>query len=439
MSTHFNRIKAALAKSSVWASLSPALVLLVIFTVYMANGRGWPSGDTVPGKLVPISLLVEKNLDMNEFEQSIWPGKRYCMRDVNGRKYSAYPLGPAFTALPVYAMEYLLDREVFGSGMRDFYDSPFGDERVTTASRLEKRSAAIIAALSAMFIWLICRQRLSIASSVLLTAGYAFGTALMSSASQALWTHGPSCLALTVMLYGLLKERAGRTLLVVTGAAAAWAVFCRPTDVVPILVLSPWVAWHCRWRASWIVLGGLVVFGATSALNVSVYGHFLGGYAGHKGMFGPFSGEALAGILFSPSRGLFVFSPFLALAAVLGTVAVVKRPADYAVGCLLAALATVILYAFWPDWGAGFSFGARLLCDVVPFLTIPLIVSFENVRRLNMLMALFLALLSISCLVNVRGAYRTNDDWNGQVYANQERSRLWLVRDSQWTWTVLGR
>ena len=432
-------MKAVLADVAASAFLPPCLVFLVAFGLYMGNGRGWPSGDTVPGKLVPISILVEKNLDMDEFAQAISPGTRYCMIDVKGHKYSSYPLGPAFTALPIYTIEYLADPDVFGEGMRRFREAPFGNDVTTTASRLEKRSAAIITALSAVFIWLICGQRLPVSAAILLTVGYAFGTSLMSSASQALWTHGPACLALTVMFYGLLKDRASRWLHVVVGIAAAWAVFCRPTNVLPILVLAPWVVWNCRGRAVWIALGGVAVFGATSALNFSIYGSILGGYAGHRGMFESFSGEALAGILFSPSRGLFVFSPFLLLAVGLGLVAAVKRPTGYAAGCLLAAVAYVVLYAFWPDWGAGFSFGARLLCDVVPFLVMTLILSFDYVRQHRAVMAVYLVLLALSVWVNVRGAYRKSDDWNGEIFARQERSLLWQVKDSQWTWTVLGR
>ncbi len=424
----------------IWQKLSPLLVLIAAFGVYMGNGHSLPSGDTIPGKLLPVSILVQGNLDMDEFASSIFPKTQYCMRNVNGRMLSSYPLGPAFTALPIYTIAYLTMPHVFGSNEREYLAARLGEDNDNAASHLEDLSAAVIAAFSVMLIWLICRSSLSLMSSLLVTAGYALGTPIMSSASQALWTHGPSCLALTLMLYGLLKKDAGRILLFIAGAAAGWAVFCRPTDALPLVVLGPWIIWNCRKRAMWFALGALLIFGITSALNYSLYGHILGGYAGHSQRLTiqSFSTEALAGVLFSPSRGLFIFSPFLIFGVIAGVISAIRHPTGYAAGCLLAAVAYVFFYAFWRDWGAGFSFGPRLLCDVVPFLMIPLIQSFESIRRNRWLLGIYMVLLALSCLVNVLGAYRGDDGWNGTVYRHQKHYILWQIRDSQWKWTVFG-
>lgn len=423
-----------------WKSVVSGLVVfLAAFGIYMGNGRGLPSGDTVPGKLLPISMLTEKNLDLNEFEKGIYPGKRYCLRTVKKRKLSSYPLGAAFTALPVYTVAYLAVPHIFGSELHKAYESEYGDEEQTVASTMEDLSSAVIAALSALLIWLICRARLPVPSSALITFAYACGTPVMSTASQALWSHGASCLSLALMFYLLLRKESGRLLLALAGAAAGWAVFCRPTNALPILVLGLWVLMNCRWRTIWIGIGGLVVFAATSWLNYAVYGHILGGYAGHGTLAARFNWEALAGVLVSPSRGLFIFSPFLLASFVLGIASLLRRPSGYSGGALIAACAYILTYAFWPDWGGGFSFGPRLMCDAVPFLMIPLILEFDMIRRRRIITGLFTVLVALSCLVHVLGVYRGDGDWNGTIYAVQKPEKLWWVKDSQWKWTVLGR
>jgi len=416
--------------------MAAVVVFLAAFGVYIGNGSALPSGDTVPGKLIPISILKEHNMDMNEFVDSIYPGERYCMRDVGGRMLSSYPLGAVFTALPIYSVAHVLDPHIFGRRMSDFFDPGYGNERENVASFMEDLSSAIIAAFSVMLVWLIARFRLAVGPSFLITLGYALGTSIMSSASQALWTHGPSCLALTMFFYGVLKDNSGKGLIFVAGAAAAWAVFCRPTNILPLLVMAPWIVWNCRWKTLCLAGGGILVTAVTSAVNYSLYGHILGGYAGHRLMFESFNMEAVAGVLFSPSRGLFVFSPFLLLAVFLGAIVVRKRPSSYSLACVAGASVYVMIYGFWPDWGAGFSFGPRLLCDLVPFLIIPLIEGFDLVQRNRPLMAIFVTLLIFSCFVHVLGVYRGDNGWNGEIYRDQKTSCLLTWEDSQLIWTV---
>src|SRR5262245_39198374 len=109
---------------------------------YLANGRVIGSGDTLPARYLPWSMIERQTLDLDPFaalydEQArrafpLLDGVPYYLREERGHYRSAYPVGPAVTALPVYAVPVLL-------GARP--DSAW-------PGRLEKLSAAIITALS---------------------------------------------------------------------------------------------------------------------------------------------------------------------------------------------------------------------------------------------------------------------------------------------------
>ncbi len=411
--------------------LSFVVVFAAALAVYMGNDRAHPSGDTVPARLVPISLLTECNLDLDEFYESIYPGKRYCVLKIRKHWLSSYPLGPAFTALPIYAVAGLFKPDLYTNGMEPYFAERFGDEEVTVAYRMEKWAAAIIAALSVAFMWLILGRLAGGWGGAALTAAYAFGTPMMSSASQALWTHGPSCLALAIALYLLLHPSRRPMFYALAGLAAGWAFFCRPSNALPLAVLGPWILYRGRWSSVAFVIGAAIVAGAASFLNYEIYGNILGGYNGQTTIFTRFIPEAMEGVLLSPSRGLFVFSPFLLFATICGIRRVVRSPLDWGAGCMLAASASIALYGFWPDWSGGYSFGPRMLCDAVPFLMIPLAEDFDWIRRSRTALGIFAASIVLSCWINGMGAYRGDGGWNGGRFDGANMDALWDVRDSQ--------
>ena len=105
--------------------------------------------------------------------------------------------------------------------------------------------------------------------------------------------------------------------------------------------------------------------------NFALTGTLTGGYemAGPASMFLRLEpGSGLAGLLFSPTRGLFVFSPFLLFLVLAWR----HPPGDRAErGLTLAMTAGVIvqLLAYsLTDWRAGMSWGPRFLTDMLPML-----------------------------------------------------------------------
>ena len=79
--------------------------------------------------------------------------------------------------------------------------------------------------------------------------------------------------------------------------------------------------------------------------------------------------EGLLGVLFSPSRGLFIFSPIFFF-SILGIFLKIKQhqlqPQDkYIIGIIFFHW---IMVGIFPRWWAGWSFGARYFSDILPYL-----------------------------------------------------------------------
>jgi len=140
----------------------------------------------------------------------------------------------------------------------------------------------------------------------------------------------------------------------------------------------------------------------------------------------------LAGLLFSPSRGLFVFSPVF-LASLIGVVQVMRRARDWppilpylAVGSALLLL----VYSRWGMWWGGTSFGYRLLIELLPALTLFLVPAWRVVISGRTAFRVgFATLVVFSVCANALGAFVYPSSFNDNL--DLETSRLWDVRDSE--------
>jgi hypothetical protein len=81
-------------------------------------------------------------------------------------------------------------------------------------------------------------------------------------------------------------------------------------------------------------------------------------------------GLDLAGLLFSPGRGLFFYFPFAAIAMiiVLTKPSLLRQPLPAALA--FSILSIVTLFSFDLEWTAGWSVGPRYITEVQPLLLI---------------------------------------------------------------------
>ncbi len=120
--------------------------------------------------------------------------------------------------------------------------------------------------------------------------------------------------------------------------------------------------------------------------------------------------EGLYGILLSPGRSLFVYSPILLL-AIPGAWLAYRKDKALAILCSVIVLGYAIAIAIWHSWDGGWTWGARLLAPIVPllgFLVAPVI---DYARRSNgtklIVLVLGLAGLSVQLLALLRDPLRS--------------------------------
>ncbi len=398
-----------------WAAACGALALVV----YLSNGWTIGSGDTLGARYLPASIVHEFDLDLDEFPDLWRDGLPYWAVRVGGRVYSAYPMMPGVLGVPVHLAAHL-----------------FGDADCAASLEVqEKVTASLLTAGSVGVMFLVLREVASGPVALALCLVYAFCTSTFSVSAQALWQHGPSQFFLSLALLVLFRGRRGGRVWP-AGAALGMAVLCRPANLVPALFITTYVLASRRREALAYVLAALP-FAAIYLAFCSLYGSIYGGYVHLRPPGGVRVGNvavSLAGLLISPSRGLFVFSPVLVLSLYgLWRRVVVERERLW-----LALGGAVVVGVFLPAkvtyWWGGHSFGPRLLADLVPLFVLLLVpwARLAIAERRRWALAPFVLLATASFVFHWVGAFSVEPyKWNDNPEINTHACRLWDWRDSQ--------
>lgn len=412
-------------------TLAPLLLFLGALTVYLATGRNIGSGDTLPNRYLPFSLIREGNFDLDEFpalydvaarrSYPVLDGIPYYLHHRNGHYVSAYSPGPALLALPVFVGPVL-------AGLSP--GSPW-------VPHIEKLAAALIVALSVAVLYLALAEIVPRGQARLIALVYAFGTSSLSVSSQALWQHGPSQLCLSFVLYGVVRGLRDNSGWALAGVAAGAAVLMRSTNLLIVAPLAAYLVLARRRTAIVFFLGALPGMLLLVSYQFIHFGVASGGFPSRHTVVPTWAFftqtpvvEGLLGVLLSPGRGLFFYSPILVLALV-GMVMTWRRgPIELSVFSL-GVLALVLVTSKWFMWWGGHSYGPRLLADGLPvycFFLYPLAEAWPR-RRLLRVTVLGLAVLSVA--VHALGAFRYDMRWDALVDVDRHPEKLWRWTESQ--------
>jgi hypothetical protein len=331
---------------------APVVAGALALALFLANDRAIVSGDTHPAALVPFSILRHGTLSLDPVPT---PTPRpYWVVEHGGRLWSHYPVVAPILALPVYIPVAL------------------GPGRPGQCGAAEKLSASIMAAISVGF---VLAALLALGAPPWLaaaaTALYAAGSPVLSTASQALWQHGPSVLALSAAIWAAIRTRAEPRFAALAGLFAGLAVAARLTDVVVVAALGAMLISLGRRQALRFLALAPVPVALTGVYQWFAFGApWATGYGDQATGFGYPFGPGLAGVLLSPTRGLFTYVPWAPL-ALLGLALGARR--DRLILALFGgSVATIALFAKWNWWWGGWCYGPRLLSDLSPVLAVGL-------------------------------------------------------------------
>jgi len=413
-----------------------AWLFVVVLGVYSLNGREIGASDTFANMLLPIAIVRGDGPVLNRFAERV-RNQNYV--EARGEKLlSRYPILPALVALPVtWAHVAALDRIDPGwTRNPDLYD--------WWIRTIAKNAAAMLAALTAVFLYRLLLHLQLGEVAVATTLATAFGSNLWMVASQSPWQHGTAAFFLALSLLLLAPARLPRWRLVGGGLALAASVCARPTSVLFALPLSLWALFSLGRRALWLLLPAAAVGVLLLSHNWLVFGNLMGGLGvieslGHvqHGLSGSVTNEPLtsiAGTLVSPSRGLFVFSPWvlLALALLPGFWHELAR-----FSMLRAALAGLLPFGLvvscYGVWWGGWSFGPRYWTEAMPLFgaLLGFALAWAGGHSRRALTALRVA-IAVSIGLQAIGALCYPSSWNSvPVTVDLAHERLWDWRDSE--------
>ena len=363
--------------------------------------------------------------DLTEYLPIITKEQFYAIEYRDGRPRTRYPIGTSLLAMPAVVV------------IAIFHPALADELRDSIPARTEQFIASLVGAIaSVVFFWLMLSQFHSLAVALVSTVIFALSTSIWSTATRALWQHGPLVLMLVIAMLILRRAQRRPALMQYVALPLAFAYVIRPTAIVPLAVLSLYVLlFHRAWFARY-VCWGLLIAVPWALYNFSIYGLPLPPYYKREAFSATTRFVAgLLGNLFSPSRGLFVFSPVL-LFALSGFVLALRdraqRPLHISYGVIIVGHSIIVGAASM--WWAGHSFGPRFMTDVVPFLVYFTAFNFrlpETVRpRTQTAISTVIVLLALaSAVIHAQGAIRYKTwEWNyipDNIDSNPSRAWDW--------------
>jgi hypothetical protein len=262
---------------------------------------------------------------------------------------------------------------------------------------------------------------------------------MWSTASRALWQHGPSVLFLSLALYLLLLANKYPINFPIIGMILGYAYLIRPTNSLEVAFFGLYILVNFRKDFIFYILGVAVVMIPYILLNWITYRNFFPPYSYQ--LFERLStlqtfGEGLAGTLISPARGLFIFTPVL-IFSILGAYLNLKQNqltfANIELYILLIIICHWIITALFEDWGGAWSIGPRYFVDVIPFFIFLLIPVFRsNVFSRPILAYIFVFTVLVSTFIQFHASTSIYPFmWNGKPQA------LVDAPQRKWDWSDL--
>ena len=425
---------------------------LVILVVALATFYACPNYDFSDSKftlVVSETLLKHRSfaldrVDLPRLERKdennyISNGRIYQLEWVGDHLYYYLPPGSSVLSVPYVA---IMDLFGFAVINRDGTYNPANEiaQQVFLAS--------LLMALLTVVFYFTARLVLPRFWSATIAIGAAFGTQVWSTLSRGLWSDTWGVFLAGVVIWMLLGSEARKFRLrpVLFGTLLAWTYFVRPTNAIVIAAITVYVALYYRrlffayavTGASWFILFVLYSWVHFQTILPNYY-------RASRLTFTNF-GEALAGNLISPARGMLVYVPivffiFFLLGKYRRTIA---RPRLVVLCFSIITLHWISISGF-PHWWGGFSYGPRLMGGTIPWFFLLTICGVEAMIKSRSLSAtaaepspkfitawrvqnaLGVMLLLLSVVMNGIGATMPATQWWNErpTSIDQTPQRLW--------------
>jgi hypothetical protein len=420
------------------------LWLFAVTSVVFMSSKVWVLGDSNYSMLLSENIIRQHSTFLNGYE---FPGPiqeagrcsspsaplqsaflTYQLDRVHGNVVYCYPNGTSILSIPFVALMNLVGVHCYS---RDGRCLPLGE------GIIQHLLAAFLMAGFTVIVFNTAAQILEIVPSLVIGVGTAFGTQVWSTASRVMESHTWLIFLgglVTCYMLGRETGQLKRAHPVVLATLISWIYFVRPTGAIPVLCVTIYVFAFRRRESIAYSLTGLAWFAGFVCYSWFTFGKVIPDYYLDSRIDPGDLLKNLSAILFSPSRGLFVFVPALIFAfyLLIRYWKTVPYPRLTRLSLSIVVIQTALV-ALWPVWWGGYSYGPRLMADAVPWLVLLAILGCAaRLRNANSgkfsraEIAAAFSLLALSIAINGRGAVsQSTADWNRQVDIDRHPERAW--------------
>jgi hypothetical protein len=236
---------------------------------------------------------------------------------------------------------------------------------------LEKRTAAVVGSLCVALFFLSALRIGSPLTAWVTAALFATGSIVPSTLMQLLWQQtGVAFWMLIILLIELRSGgRPGTTGTIIEAIACSLMLACRPSAMTFLAPFGIWLLAHNYRRGICLIAIAVLAYSPWAVMYLSIYHSPFGPSMAQLGDNWSLGGYLLP-VLFSPSRGLFVYQPWMILLPLLFKRAIRNDtahplPSGWYALCFAIIACHIALIGSWGMWWGGYSWGSRLASEVV--------------------------------------------------------------------------
>lgn len=386
--------------------------VLFIFNFVNKSTVYFTGSDAKGSLLVSQQIINNQTIKIDKYKN--FP-QDYAVHKKNDHYYYYFPLGTSISAIPfVY-----LETKIFNKKM----------DKASHDRQTQKLIASFIAVFIFLLLYEIAKYYLSQNQSLFIALAFWMGTSLSSTLGQALWSQNFATLYTLLAIFFTLKITKEDKLnyLYILAFVLFMAYFTRPTLSLLTITLVLFLFLSDKKKEA-IKTAIIVAFFLFCFVLFSIYefDQLLPDYYMPKRLSSDTFWLALYGNLFSPARGLLVYSPFLLLLFIdiKTTYTIIKKEK-----VLLVILAWIVLHLIiiskFPHWWAGWSYGSRFTVDILPAIYLIFIIylsthiSMPSTLKHKFISLYLIATIAISFYFNaVQGLYNKHATFNWNAKPN---------------------
>jgi len=338
-----------------YSKILTVALMIVAMAVTLSSTAGYQIGDSKGTLLVTESILLQKTIKLDHYGEEALNTYGYRINKKNNHYYYTFPLGTPIVSVPFVAMA-----EKFGFSM------------LSSELIVQKAIVAFVAVITLFFLIKLAGMFISPVNAVIFSGVFWFGTSWASTCGSTLWSHDFATLFALVAVYCSIQFAINKkfNLWPAITICLFFAYLCRPT----MALLSPCILLFLFSYNRKIAIHSLLLivlfFLVFVGFSFHEFHQLLPKYYFPQRLHGGHVFTALYGNLFSPARGLLIYSSFILIAWICYFNRASKKTWGlkwtwWLIGTIWPAMHLMSISSL-PHWWGGWSFGPRFMTDALP-------------------------------------------------------------------------